>query len=125
MSIVLDSLTLPDDLLWIDEYKWSGVAQQVDILADGAVVVQADAQQTGRLITLQGGDDFGWLDRTTLEALRLLAAAPGAQYSLTLHDGTPRNVVFTGDRLTAAPVVDYSAPAASDVYSVTLYLMEL
>ncbi len=123
--ITLDNITLPDDLLWIDEYKWSGVQQQTDIMADGAVVVQADAQQTGRPITLQGGDNFGWIDRATLELLRLKARDAGLQMTLTMHNGVTHNVVFTADRLSATPVVDYSNPANDDYYTITLYLMEL
>ena len=94
-------------------------------LADGAVVVQADAQQTGRPITLQGGDNFGWIDKATLELLRLKARDAGLQMTLTMHNGVTHNVVFTADRLSATPVVDYSNPANDDYYTVTLYLMEL
>lgn len=123
--ITLDTITLPADLLWIDEYKWSGIAQQTDIMQDGAVVVQADAQQTGRPVTLQGGDNFGWIDKATLESLRTLARNPGLEITLTMHDGVARNVVFTGDRLVAEAVVEYSETDPGDYYSVTLYLMEL
>lgn len=123
--ITLDDITLADDLLWIDEYKWSGIAQQTDIMQDGAVVVQADAQQTGRPITLQAGDNFGWMDKATTELLRDKARQPGLQMTLTMHDGVVRNVVFTGDRLVANQVIDYSETDPGDYYSVTLYLMEL
>jgi hypothetical protein len=122
--MTLDAITLPADLLWLDEYKWSGVAQQVDIMADGSVVVQADAQQTGRAITLAGGDDFGWIDRATLELLRAKAGQPGLEMTLTLGDGV-HNVVFSGERLTAEPVYAVSDPDAAHPYVVTLYLMEL
>ena len=123
--ITLDGITLPEDLIWLDEYKWSGVAQQEDIMADGAVVVQADAQQTGRPITLAGGDNFGWIAKSTLESLRTLSRTAGSEYTLVLNDGSERNVVFTGERLTAEPVVEHNTPADTDYYVATLYLMEL
>lgn len=125
MSITLDAIALPADLLWLDEYQWSSVAQQVDVMADGAVVVQADAQQTGRLITLAGGDNFGWMDRTTLELVRAKANLAGEQMTLVLNDGISRNVVFTGDRLTAEQVYEHSHPEDAHPYKVTLYFMEL
>ena len=125
MSITLDSIVLPEDLIWIDEYQWSGVQQQTDIMADGAVVVQADAQQTGRPITLRGGDNFGWIDKATLESLRTMARTAQAEYTLTLHDAVERNVVFTGDRLQAEQVVERSDSDDTDFYIATLYLMEL
>lgn len=122
--IQLETVTLPDDLLWLNEYQWTPVAQQVSIMADGAVVVQADAQQTGRPITLTGGDDFGWIRRDQLETLRGMAAQAGQVYTLTLHDGSTRSVMFTGDRLRAEPVYQHSDPDTDHPYSVTLYLME-
>ncbi len=123
--ITLDAITLPADLIWLDEYKWSGVAQQEDIMADGAVVVQADAQQTGRLITLAGGDNFGWIAKSTLESLRTLSRTAGSEYTLVLNDGSERNVVFTGERLSAEQAYEHSYPEDDHPYIVTLYLMEL
>lgn len=123
--ITLNLIDLPADLIWLDEYKWSGVAQQVDVMADGAVVVQADAQQTGRTITLAGGDNFGWIDKTTLEQLRTLALSAGQEMTLTLHDGSSRNVVFTGERLSAEQVYEHSFPDGGHPYVITLNLMEL
>ena len=123
--IKLDANELPADLIWLDEYQWSGVAQQVDVMADGAVVVQADAQATGRTITLAGGDNFGWIDKTTLEQLRTLSLSAGQEMTLELHDGSSRNVVFTGERLNAEQVYEHSFPDGGHPYMVTLYLMEL
>ena len=123
--ITLGAIELPADLLWIDEYKWSSVAQQVDIMADGAVVVQAEAQQTGRPITLAAGDNFGWISKATLELLRTAANAPGTEYTLTLNDASTRNVVFTGNRLEAEQIYEHSHPEDGHPYKITLYLMEL
>ena len=123
--IKLSEIELPDDLIWVDEYKWSGVAQQVDVLVGGAVVVQADAQQTGRLITLAGGDNFGWVSKDTLELLRTLSRQTDTEMTLTLNDGSEHNVIFTGDRLHAEQVFEHSFPDDEHPYVLTLYLMEL
>ncbi len=124
--MTLDDITLPDDLLWLDRYKWSGVAQQEDVMADGSLVIQADTQQTGRPITLQGGDNFGWISKAVIDALRAKAVQAGLQMSLTLPgETTPRNVVFTGERFIAEPVVDYATPDDGDYYTCTLYLREM
>lgn len=123
--MTLDTITLPADLLWVDEYRWTRVAQQVDIMADGAVVVQADAQQTGRPITLAGGDNFGWIDRTTLELLRAKANQPGLVMTLTLADGTPRSVVFAEERMSAVQIYEHSHPETDHPYRVTLHFLEL
>ena len=101
--IQLDDITLPEDLIWIDEYQWSGVAEQIDIMSDGAVVVQADAQQTGRPITLRGGDNFGWIFKSVLEQLFALSRQAVLEMTLTLNDGSTHNVVFTGERVKSRP----------------------
>ncbi len=123
--IQLDDITLPEDLIWIDEYQWSGVAEQIDIMSDGAVVVQADAQQTGRLITLRGGDNFGWIFKNVLEQLFALSRQAVLEMTLTLNDGSTHNVVFTGERIKADQVYEHSDPEDDHPYIVTLYFMEL
>lgn len=123
--ITLNGIDLSEDLLWIDQYKWSSVEQNEQVMSDGSVVVQADAQQTGRKITLKGGDNFGLLKKSKLDAVAAFEAQAELQMTLTLNDGLPRNVVFTGDRLTAGPLIDYNTPDDDDDYTVTLYFMEL
>lgn len=129
MSITLShatgSISLPADLIWSDEYRWSPVAQQENITLDGSLVVQAMAQQSGRPITLTGGDDYAWIRRDTLAALVALAAQPLAALSLTLADGAPRAVIFTGERITAAPAWPIADPDAAQPYTLSLYFREI
>jgi len=89
------------------------------------VVVQADAQQTGRLITLRGGDNFGWIFKNVLEQLFALSRQAVLEMSLTLNDGSTHNVVFTGERIKADQVYEHSDPEDDHPYIVTLYFMEL
>jgi len=123
--ITLDGISLTSDLLWIDEYAWTPVAQQVDIMSDGAVAVQEDAQLTGRLITLIGGDTFGYVKKSVVDLVKAKADTPGLQMTLVLNDGRSFNVVFTGDRYNANPVADNSDPDADFYYTLSLYLMVL
>ena len=123
--ITLDTLTLPDDLIWTDEFRWSPVAQQESVTLDGALVVQAMAQQTGRPITLAGGEDYAWVRRSLLTQLRAKSVTPGLEMTLTLNDGIARTVVFTGERLTADPVWEVAHPEDDQPYVVTLYFREV
>jgi hypothetical protein len=123
--ISLDALALTSDLLWIDEYTWTTIAQQEDVMADGSVVIQAEAQQTGRPITLLGGDTFGWVKKSVVESLKALAETPNLLMTLTLNDASTFTVVFTKDRFTAATVCDNNNPDSEFLYTISLYLMVL
>lgn len=124
MAMLLDAIALPTDLLWVDEYSWSPVKQTLTAAVDGTLVIEAAAALAGRPITLQGDTDYAWISRATLEALRLKQAQPGLVMVLTLL-GETHNVLFNQPGITAKLIVDYSNPAAEDIYSVTLKFIEV
>ncbi len=124
MAITLDSITLPPDLLWNDEYQYTPVKQTINTAIDGSLVIEAAAALTGRPITLQGGDDYAWCSKATLELLRLKQAQPGLVMTLTLFSIT-HSVVFMQPGITAKPVQDFSNPESSDFYAVTLRFIEV
>jgi hypothetical protein len=131
MSITLavgsTTLTLSDDLTWNDENKWAPVEQTAQRSVTGALIVSTTARQAGRPITLQSGDDAGWISYSAISQLRNWAASPGLVMVLTLR-GAPRNVIFRhhdGNALEADPVVQYRDVQSSDWYRMTLRLMEI
>jgi hypothetical protein len=125
MAITLDDITLPDDLIWIDEYAHTPVRQTVSTAVDGSLIVEAAAQAKGRPITLAGGADYGWIERSILELLRAKQYQPGLTLTLTLR-GTAYSVLFVQPGgIEAAPVIDYNTPDDSDWYTVTLKFIEV
>jgi hypothetical protein len=120
------SIDLHDDMLWTDEYAWSVVSQRREYTVTGAQIIDAGAKQSGRPITLAGGEAFGWLPRTTVDALAVAAAIPGQPFTLTLR-GETYTVVFdhASQALEADPVWDVRDPAAADHYVVTLRFIEV
>ena len=70
MSILLDGIALPDDLIWIDEYDHTPITQTVSKAVDGSLIIEAATQAKGRPITLKGDENAAWIDRTALEKLR-------------------------------------------------------
>lgn len=125
MTITLDAITLPDDLIWIDEYAYSPVKQTQSIAVDGTLIIEAAAQLKGRPITLQGGTDYAWIDKATLEALRAKQYQAGLSMTLTLR-GTAFNVLFAHpDGLDAKAIIDYSNPDSTDFYTLTLKFIEV
>lgn len=123
--ITLDGLDLTPDLLWIDEYTWTPISQQEDVMSDGAVVVQAETQQTGRSISLLGGDTYGYVKKSVVDLLQAKAEDPGKLMQLVLNDGRTFQVVFTDSRFTASTVCDNNNPDSEFLYTISLYLMVL
>lgn len=125
MSLTLDAITLPSDLIWVDEYDYSPVRQTVATAVDGTLIVEVAAQQKGRIITLQGGADYAWIDKATLDSIRAKYIQPGLVMTLTLR-GVSYSVIFAQpDGLKAALVVDYSNPDSTDFYTLTLKFIEV
>ncbi|CAK0768862.1 conserved hypothetical protein [Gammaproteobacteria bacterium] len=104
MAITLGALTLPEDIAWIDEFKWSPTSETATYTLTGALLVQTATKQAGRPITLVGSEST-WLQRGVLKALRDLADTPGTEMTLTLNDSRTFNVAF---RHSDAPAIDAS-----------------
>lgn len=123
--IILGGITLPDGLLWTDEFSAARVAQSVRRTLDGSMVVFYGQLQAGIPITLESEPDAGWLTRAQVEAIALRAASPGGVYTLTLR-GESRQVMFRhqdSPAFEARPLVSVANPQAGDFYLATLKLM--
>lgn len=133
MSVLLGPVELPEDMRWADEFTWLPTASQTEIACNGALWVEESAQLAGRPITLESGSDggthWGVVRRSTVEALRALAAAPRATpLALTLEDGRVFNVRFRhqeGSALEARPIRHIAPHVGSDHYHITLRLMQV
>ena len=86
----LDSIDLPVNLYWRDEFAWRPAAQSTQRSVGGGFVVQAMPLQYGRPITLVGA----WAKRDEVQALKALEADAGTKRTLTLNDGTTLTVLF-------------------------------
>jgi len=116
------TVALPDDLEWIDEYEWISAKEDVSITLNGSMVIQSAKQAKGRLITLQGGSDFAWIDKNTIEALRQLAE-DAENMTLTFKDGSSHTVRFRykDGAFSAKPLV----PNIDTFSDVVIRLMEV
>lgn len=120
------AITLPSDFDWPDEFAWKQVEQATTYTTTGALIIEAYARQSGRPITLQGAQDRAWCQRGELQTLRAWASEAGQTFTLALR-GQSHTVAFdhASGAITAAPIVDYSDPADSDPYAITLKFLEL
>lgn len=111
------ALTLPPDLLWINEFAWRPVEQAAAYTTTGALVLDQWTRQAGRSIELRGDDRAGWIGRATLRTLHAWAAQTPLQ--LTLQIGaTTYTVAFdhTAGPIEATPVIPFSDPIDGDYY---------
>lgn len=134
MSVLLASIELPGDLRWSDEFGWLPTASQVEVACNGALWVEESAQLAGRPITLESGTDsrgrpWAVVQRSTVAALRALAAAPQASpLALVLEDERSFNVRFRhhdGTAVEATPIRHIAPHVDADLYHITLRLMQV
>ena len=124
------ALTLPDDLLWVDEHAWTPAVVSVSYLLTGALLVESAVRQKGRLLTLQGAADMAWVTRQTLNTLYAWAAQPltpdSGRMELTLVDARTFGVGFAPEQpIEAEPVLGFPAQSDADLYRITLRLIEI
>ena len=119
-------LTLPDHLLWTDEFSWTQVQETATYSAAGALLLDRGTKLAGRPITLEGSRNTGWMTRATALTLLAWANLPGASFTL-LYRGTSYAVQFSrsGESpLVITPKVSYSDPQASDYcYAVMRFII--
>jgi hypothetical protein len=125
MTIQLDTVILPDDLDWTDEFESQSVSQTVRRTLDGGIVVYNGQNENGRSITLVSGDGSGWATRAIVKDVAALAAVPGGQYVLIIR-GETFNVIFRHNDVPAfdsRPVVPFSDPTDTDFYTLSIKLI--
>ena len=126
--MLLDTVELPDDLEWIDEFTWTPVAQNTEYGATGALFIQESEKQAGRTITLQGEEDMCWIPRSTVLALQALYSQTDKEMTLTLEDDRAFTVMFlqSGNPIDVSPVRKGSYFGNEDYYKInSIKLMEV
>jgi hypothetical protein len=123
--IELDSLRLPDGLVWTDEFAVSRVAQTVRRTLDGSLVLFYAGLSGGFPITLESESDSGWFTRSQVEALELRSQSPGGVFLLNLR-GQTFQVIFRHHEPPAfesRPLFPVANPQSGDFHLATLKLM--
>lgn len=118
----LGDLVLPDCIQWTDQHDWQPVAQDVVRTLSGSQVIFCAALIGGRPITLEVKDGDGWIDQTTLDALKIMASQLGFIASL-VWDNETIQVIFRHQEppaLSAIPIWP-----GDDRYTCQIKLMSL
>ena len=125
MATTLNGVTLPLSLQWSDEFSSSQVSQTAKKTLDGNVVVYYGQLKNGRPITLESVSDGGWVQKSVVDQLQLIANTAGGVYTLSLR-GVTYSVMFRhheGVAFEARPVIPVNAPVSGDYYLVKICLM--
>jgi hypothetical protein len=125
MSITLDTLTLPDDCVWANEFDALPVAAAAARTVSGRLVVAETYLTAGRPIDL--GGENAWLTRADVTMLVAWAGTPGWRGLLTLHDGRAFTVRFRTQEEKSVEVVSLlglADPEAGDLYQLTALRLE-
>jgi hypothetical protein len=124
-EVTLNGVELNKSLLWLERAYSEGVGQEVRRTLGGKVVLFAQALSKGVNITLEARERQGWLTKAQADAVKALAATPGASYVLDVN-GETHNVVF---RHHEPPAVELEQlipdlnPGADDYYVGQIKLM--
>ncbi|MGI9276338.1 MAG: hypothetical protein ACR2PT_16035 [Endozoicomonas sp.] len=122
----LDTITLPDDLLWINEFDWNPVEQNQERSLTGALMVQEQAMSFGRPIELSGGVEAGWVNRSVVVDLLALSSIANKVMTLTLPDLRQYSVIFdrsNGNPVGANQILPFAFPGDDHQYSLTIRLL--
>lgn len=104
--ITLDTVILPDELIWIDEFNWNPIRAEQKITLSGKrnLFESILENESGRPITLSSSDS--WIDRQDLITLFNLTKIKDKIMTLILNDNSEYQVRF---RHIDSPVIEYEA----------------
>lgn len=85
MPLILGTVTLSDDMQWIDRAQRLQVAQTDARTVAGNLVSWQQGLVLGRPITLEANESMGWITYKEVLELEVLAAVAGATYSLQIE----------------------------------------
>lgn len=126
------SVTLPNDLLWKDEFEWSPVATNKSTSLSGALIIEQGVRQAGRPISLEPPPDMAWVKRSVADTLRAWCALPGMAentprlFTLQLQYPTDtRSFTVMMESISATPVKEFPSHSLDDAFIVSLKLLQV
>jgi hypothetical protein len=122
------TITFGPELEWVNRFKRNVVAQNREIAANGAQIIEEFQQIGGYPITLTTMADT-WVEQSIVVALQALADSPmTSPMTLTYNDGTEVSVRFLYDGATPAveadPIWDAIPRDANFPHTLTIRLVQ-
>lgn len=126
-----ESLKLPDDLLWEDEFSWSPTVSEHSYALDGTLIVEQATKRAGRPISLVAPPNMAWVSRATLHKLHEWAGLKNTVFRLVFeypNDKREFNVIFdhsSSEALGGSPVKGWPAHEQNDWFIAKMKLIEV
>lgn len=122
--IKLNTLVLPDDLEWPDEFSHEPAGQTITPTLTGALVVEEQLKPAGRPITLRSNGG-AWASRTQVQALADLNRQSSVM-TLQIYNQHFQVIWRREDTsFEAVPVMRQAEPGQHSFYFITLRLLEV
>lgn len=127
----LQELTLPDSLLWVDEFKWGASLSKSQYTLTGDMVVQTSKRNIGRPITLEYPDENqAWVPRSLVQTLVEWLNYPTRRYTLKFQyptDVRSFTVMFRHSEgaIESTPVKGFPEHSADAWFRLKIKLMEV
>ena len=124
MTTTLNTVPLPDDLQWLDEFA-PRVIQSLKTTLDTAPHIVAVSRSKGIPISLRSWDDGAFVTRETVLLLQAAAEQAGLVMPLVLR-GESFNVMFRhheNNAFTAEPIRQIANPGPDDLCRIALNLI--
>jgi hypothetical protein len=86
ITATLDSISLPEDMIWLDQSSWTPVAQGTEYSLAGSLLIEQSKKLAGRPITL--GGDNAWTTWKVAESIIALSYETEKEMTLVLNDRT-------------------------------------
>lgn len=93
----IDTIELPSDLIWENEFWDNDVRTAIEEAVGGGKVVWEDSGNFNPNIDLVGDESSGCLTRAQMESLTILANVPGATYELDYNGWATYQVRFRNE----------------------------
>lgn len=123
--IKLNTIELPDDLEWPNEFTHEPVGQTVTPTLTGALIIEPQLKPEGRPITLQSNGG-SWASRSLVQQLAELNRTTEPM-TLTIY-GQAYTVMWDREEDTsfkAVPIMRFAEPGEHPFYYITLRLLEV
>ena len=100
----LGALTLPEQMIWVDQYAYSPVSGQMNRTLAGGLAIFNQGAVEGRPITLEARDGVAWLTQAQVDSLVTMAGQVAATFTL-VFDGNSYDVQFSHH---SPPAIDFA-----------------
>lgn len=130
-TVTNEEVTLPNDLLWQDEFNWTPIRATNTYTLSGALVIEQGKRLAGRPISLEAPQpDMAWVSRGLAQTLKEWSERLNRRFLLTFEYPTDTRqflVVFdcSTEPIGAETVRGFASHASDHEFRISLKFIEV